>query len=114
MSSGAALLLTCEFPIVQLQATEGIGAVEQHVPLRVDRLQLLQTGFTPPETLAKRQKCVSLVRQRQTMVSAFARLPCRRNIPGLGEVDVVASWPRQPYYGILNTPGVELPSDVHR
>lgn len=43
--------LTCQLPIVQFQAVEGIGAIEEDVALGVDTLQLLQGGLASPQTL---------------------------------------------------------------
>lgn len=45
--------LTRQLPIVQFEAAEWVGAVEEHMPLRVHRLQLLQGGLPAPETLRK-------------------------------------------------------------
>lgn len=44
---------TCQLPVVQFEVAEWVGAVEEHVPLRVHRLQLLQGGLPAPETLRK-------------------------------------------------------------
>lgn len=44
---------TCQLPIVQFEAAERVGAVEEYVPLRVHRLQLLQGGLPAPERLRK-------------------------------------------------------------
>lgn len=48
---GAIGVPTCQLPIVQFEAAERVGAIEEHVPLRVHGLQLLQGGLPAPETL---------------------------------------------------------------
>lgn len=50
-SSGCRWGLTCQLPIVQFQAVEGIGAIEEDVAFGVDTLQLLQGGLASPQTL---------------------------------------------------------------
>lgn len=43
--------LTCQLPVVQFQAVEGIGAVEEDMALGMDTLQLFQGGLASPQTL---------------------------------------------------------------
>lgn len=50
-SRGCGWGLTCQLPIVQFQAVEGIGAIEEDVAFSVDTLQLLQGGLASPQTL---------------------------------------------------------------
>ena len=44
-------LRTGQFAVVQFEPVERVGAVEQHVALSVDRLQLLQSGFATTNSL---------------------------------------------------------------
>lgn len=44
---------TFQLPVVQFEAAEWVGAIEEHMSLGVDRLQFLQGGLSAPETLKK-------------------------------------------------------------
>lgn len=52
--------LTGQFAVVQFEPVEGVGAVEQHVPLCVHRLQLLQGGFTASDALREHSMFIRL------------------------------------------------------
>lgn len=44
---------TCQLPVVQFEAAEWVGAIEEHMPFGVHRLQLLQRGLAASETLRR-------------------------------------------------------------
>lgn len=46
---------TSQFAVVEFETVERVGAVQQHVALGVDGLQLLQRGFTSTNTLQARE-----------------------------------------------------------
>lgn len=42
---------TGQFAVIQFESVERVGAVEQHMALGVDRLQLLHRGFATSDSL---------------------------------------------------------------
>lgn len=69
--------LTCQLPVVQFQAVEGIGAVEEDVALGMDTLQLLQGGLPSPQALQQMEVVTRLLQVGHAASPTQARQPLR-------------------------------------
>lgn len=54
------MLHTSQLAVIQFESVERVGAVEQHMALCMDWLQLLQSGFTATNTLYRQGIFISL------------------------------------------------------